>query len=247
MAEPWHEQAKAVSEAVVSAIPTAVGVYLHGSAVLGGFGPASDLDVLVVADDTTDGDWHAVGRTVLTAVSGERPVELSVVDAAAARLPSPPWPFLLHVNSGDERYVVGRDGGDLDLIAHYAVVRAAGLPLHGPAPEAVVGEVEREVMLTYLAGELEWGRAGADQRYAVLNACRAVAYAEEGALLSKVAGAQWWLEHAGPSPLVTAAAAAQQDGVDLGPCTPAAEAFVAEAIARLVTAQASRADHHRLR
>ncbi|MBZ2197067.1 aminoglycoside adenylyltransferase domain-containing protein [Occultella gossypii] len=67
----------------------------------------------------------------------------------------------------------------------------------------------------------------------MLNACRAVAYADHGALLSKIDGGRWWLERFGPAPLVTSALAAQAAGVALGSCSPSARAFVEAAIARL--------------
>lgn len=233
--EPWREQAEAVAEVLVRLVPDLVGVYVHGSAALGGFGPASDLDVLALVAGESATDWTAVG-TALLATGVERPLELSVVDARRAGAPSEPWQFLLHVSSADGRVVVGSvdDGvGDADLIAHYAVTRAVGLPLAGPMPERVIGRVDPVVLLGYLADELAWGSEAADERYAVLNACRAVAYAEDGLLRSKVDGGRWWLDRCGESALVDAALAAQLDGRNLGPCGPFAKQFVAEAIERV--------------
>ncbi|CAM3498691.1 nucleotidyltransferase domain-containing protein [Occultella aeris] len=233
ISEPWRAQADAISDLLTAQLTSVVGVYLHGSAALGGFGPTSDLDVLVVVRDEPEADWDSVGGALLRAAEGGRALELSVVRSSEAAAPAPPWPFVLHVNSGAHRYVLGGDGGDPDLIAHYAVVRAAGLPLYGPDPSAVVGGIERDVLIGYLTGELEWGRDEADQRYAMLNACRAVAYADHGALLSKIDGGRWWLERFGPAPLVTSALEAQAAGADLGPCSASARAFVGAAIARL--------------
>lgn len=221
-----------VRDLLTARVSPLVGIYVHGSAALGGFGPASDLDVLAVADDETDVDWPEVGRALLRDSLHGRPLELSVVTRSAAARPTAPWPYLLHVNSGEDRYVIG-DGGDPDLISHYAVVRAAGVPLFGPDPASVVGAVGRGVLLRYLRDELEWGCAEADQRYAVLNACRAVAYGEDGVLLSKLAGGQWMLDRTGPDPLVITAMQSQRDGADQGPCTSSARAFVEESITRL--------------
>ncbi|WP_163541660.1 nucleotidyltransferase domain-containing protein [Occultella kanbiaonis] len=233
ISQPWRAQAASISDLLIAELTSVVGIYLHGSAALGGFGPTSDLDVLVVVRDEPEADWNSVGGALLRAAEGGRALELSVVLSSEAAAPAPPWPFLLHVNSDAHRCVLGGDGGDPDLIAHYAVVRAAGLPLFGPDPSAVVGGIERDVLIGYLTRELGWGREEADQRYAVLNACRAVAYADHGALLSKVDGGRWWLGRFGAAPLVTSALEAQAAGVDLGPCSPSARAFVAAAIARL--------------
>jgi hypothetical protein len=97
----------------------------------------------------------------------------------------------------------------------------------------VFGPVSRPHLLDYLRDELRWGVENADQRYAVLNTCRSVAYARSGRLLSKVDGGAWWLEELGEQTLVEEALTAQREGRDLGPCTPAARGFVAEGVASL--------------
>lgn len=208
-----------------------VGVYVHGSAALGGFGPASDLDILVVA--TGDADWPTVAARLLIDCSHPRTLELSVVDKSACAHPARPWPYLLHINSGESRFVLDPGSGDPDLIAHYAGARTAGLAIVGPPAVDVFGLVSRDELVDYLRDELRWGAANADQRYAVLNACRAITYAEAGLLLSKADGGRWWMRRFGPEPLVTKALRAQADGRDLGPCSVAAKSFVAAAGARL--------------
>jgi hypothetical protein len=207
-------------------IPGLVGVYAHGSAALGGFGPASDLDVLVVADG--DADWPALGAKLLADCRHPRALELSVVDASAARHPSPPWPYLLHVNSGESRFGLDSGQGDPDLIAHYAVTRAAGVAISGPPADSVFGPVSRTRLVDYLRAELRWGADNGDQRYAVLNACRAVAYARRGLLLSKLDGGRWWLQQFGAHSLVELALSAQEEGRDLGPSSTEARSFIAE-------------------
>jgi Domain of unknown function (DUF4111) len=49
----------------------------------------------------------------------------------------------------------------------------------------------RQSVLGYLASELEWGLREAPETYAVLNACRALAYLEDDLIMSKVAGGVW--------------------------------------------------------
>ena len=44
-----------------------------------------------------------------------------------------------------------------------------------------------------MTDELEWGLANGSGAYAVLNACRALFWAEEGRVVSKVAGGEWAL------------------------------------------------------
>ena len=228
----WDRQAECVARVCRGRIPELVGVYVHGSAALGGFAPASDLDVLVIAD--SEADWPALGEQLLSDCPDDRPLELSVVSAGAAHRPSSPWPYHLHVNSGESRFGLGAGRGDPDLIAHYAVTRAAGVVVDGPPADTVIGPVPRSELMDYLRGELQWGVESADQRYAMLNACRAVAYAKTGQLLSKLSGGRWWLQQFGPDPLVDEALTAQQEGHGLGPSSPEARSFIAESVTMLV-------------
>lgn len=212
-------------------IPGLVGVYVHGSAALGDFGPASDLDVLVVSEG--DAEWPKLGSRLLEECGKPRPLELSVVDARSCADPARPWPYLLHVNSGESRFVLDPGAGDRDLIAHFAVARDAGITIVGKPAIDVFGSVARDELVDYLRDELGWAIEFADQRYAVLNGCRAVAYAEAGSLLSKVIGGRWWLHAFGPVSLVDEALRAQEDGRDLGPCSAAARSFVTAQLSRL--------------
>jgi len=224
----WAEQARRVAEVCAADLPLLAGVYVHGSAALGGFTAASDLDILVIGDGSDDPE--RLGRRLL-ATSQPFPLELSVVTAAAAAAPSAPWPYVVHVD-GPERVVTDEGAGDPDLIAHFAVARHAGIAVVGPPARSVVGPVPRPVLLSYLGDELRWGVEHADERYAVLNACRAAAYASEGLLLSKVVGARWWLDrHDGD--VVRRALAAQLAGRDLGTCSPEARALVVRVAATL--------------
>ena len=65
-----HDAAALLDEALV-------GVYVHGSAALGGWTPANDLDVLVTADAAED--WYAIGQALLDALAPSPAVELPVV------------------------------------------------------------------------------------------------------------------------------------------------------------------------
>lgn len=230
----WRVQGSAVAAACRQWLPGLIGVYVHGSAALGGMTDRSDLDVLVISESAAGVDDLA--RSLLAEVTSPRPLELSVVASAAAVQPRRPWPFLLHVNTAEERIVVDDGTGDPDLIAHYAVTRAAGIGLSGPEPADVIGRIERNQLLMYLRDEMRWGLEHGDQRYAVLNACRAVAYAQTGQLLSKLGGATWWTDTHGARGLVEQARAAQVAGIDQGPATDGARAFVNACISEL-TAQ----------
>lgn len=225
----WAGDAALVARVLREELPTLAGAYLHGSAALGGFTPASDLDVLVIAAEVP-APTRLAER--LLALRTAHPIELSAVTPDAACSPRAPWPYLLHVAAPD-RQVVDDGTGDADLIAHYAVARQAGMPLLGPAAHTVIGPVGAGELRRHLAGELRWGEAHADQRYAVLNACRAVVFACEERLMSKVDGGRWWLARHGRNAVVLEALEAQEAGRDLGPCGVTARQFVDAAVNRL--------------
>jgi Domain of unknown function (DUF4111) len=178
-----------------------VGVYLHGSAVLGGFArQRSDLDLLVVAAGPLDA--RAKGRLAAELspeampCPAERGLELSVVTLAAALAPAAEPRFGLHLASagpgGPARVVDGRDRpGDPDLLLHFAVCREHGRPLSGPPPPEVFAPVRRAWLLRGMERELAWAREHAPAEYQVLNACRAWRFAEENVLCSKLDGGRW--------------------------------------------------------
>jgi streptomycin 3"-adenylyltransferase len=95
--------------------------------------------------------------------------------------------------------------------------------------------VRRADVLTHLRDELTWSMEQADQRYAVLNACRALAYSRSGSVLSKIDGGAWALEHGMDAGIVESALAAQLGGRDLGRPTPEALAFVERCRAELAS------------
>ena len=222
----WQSQAGLVATFFERTLGSALGgVFVHGSAALGGWTPASDLDVLVTSR-SADADWAGLGAELLSGLAPTPAVELSVVAAGAAARPEPPWPFLLHVNQEGHRVVLDGGQGDPDLLLHYLVAAASGVPVAGAPVNEAFGAVPRSAVLQHLRAELLWGLEGADQRYAVLNACRALAYGQDGLVLSKLDGGAWALARGLEPTLVRAALAAQRAGADLGPPTDGARAFV---------------------
>jgi Domain of unknown function (DUF4111) len=212
-----------------------VGAYLHGSAAMGGWQPArSDVDLVFVLQDRTP---SAALTGVEQALLHDAPacpgtgLECSVVTAQQASNPTPPWPFLLHVQSapGQEARRVRGDAveGDRDLLMHYAVCRAAGVPLFGPEPTTVFGAVPRVPILSYLADELGWGLAHGSAAYAILNACRALVYAADGDLVSKLSGGRQALEKGlGPAEVIARALDEQQGKLPPEAITDRAASFV---------------------
>ena len=177
------------------------GVYLHGSAVLGGFDVSrSDVDVLVVCDGPMAAAQQRAAAEALSEwrlPCPSRGLELSVVTRQVARHPVAEPAFELHLTTAaeDTKVIDGHlRGGDPDLVLHFAVCRRAGRLIGPGLPAAeVFGVVADDLVLAQLVSELRWGAEHAPGEYAVLNACRAWRFAVEGVLVSKIDGGRWAL------------------------------------------------------
>lgn len=226
---------------------TLVAVYLHGSAVLGGWVPGrSDIDVLIlVADDIGETTLDSMVDAIVSLQRDRLPdrwpapaLEASMVTAAAGRDPRPPCPFLRHVvtDPGGQARIVKPDQeqGDRDLLMHYVACRTAGYPAYGPPPGDLIGPIARADILSYLADELRWSVANAPERYGVLNACRARLYLTDGAIVSKIAGGEAALQRrTGPANVISRALAQQRGSRPDRPPASDAIAFVEATAAML--------------
>ena len=185
--------AKALANDLEHPGPVLVGLYLHGSACLGGWNAiTSDVDLLIVVED-------AIERDALVAISREvlaharhcpgKGVECSIVTRSQAGVIRNRWPFLAHFNSPDKLMpdiFPSPERNDPDLLMHYEVCHEVGIAISGPSTSEIFAPVQRETVLAYLADELIWGLEHAPPRYALLNACRAREYLGNNRIVSKV-------------------------------------------------------------
>ena len=222
--------ARDLARQLSAALIPLVGLYLHGSAVLGDFRAAgSDVDVLVVVRDRSSRRDVQLAAEIL-ACADHCPgigLEATVVEASAARTPAAPWPYRVHVTTDrcDPKTVwCGPGGGDSDLILHYAVTRESGWAAQGPLPAEAFGPTARGVVRRHLAAELRWAAGNAGESYTVLNACRALRYRAEGVLCSKTAGGIWALEQGFEPELVQSSLTARESGQHLK-ASPKAASF----------------------
>lgn len=139
---------------------------------------------------------------------------MSVITATTAwRLDT--CPFEVHVAASDrETTIVTGAGhpGDPDLVLHSAVCRDHGLAIVGPPPAEVFAAISPERILAAITRELRWALDHACAAYAVLNACRALRFADDGHLCSKLDGGKWYLDRHPSAPVVTAAVTHQLCG-----------------------------------
>ncbi|MET8690272.1 aminoglycoside adenylyltransferase family protein [Streptomyces sp. NPDC004732] len=184
-----------------------VGIYLHGSAVLGGLRPHSDIDVFVVAGRRTTAGQRQALTDGLLALSGGgapgeplRPVELTVAVQDDIR----PWtyPPRVEFQYGEwlrEAYLRGRTpepAPSPDLALLVTMVLRGRSALRGPAPDQVLdpvppGDVTRAMVVAVpeLLAELD-----TDTRNVLLTLARIWTTLATGDIKSKDAAADWVLD-----------------------------------------------------
>lgn len=184
-----------------------VGVYLHGSAVLGCFGPLSDVDVLAVAARPLEpGEKRSLAGTLLEISGSPRPVELDVVLRSALREWRHPSCFELHFSESlRPRFEAGElepwGPTNRDLAAHVVVTRETGVALAGPPPEELFPAIPEEDFRDALLFDVEWWRQHTTElaaipgghRNAVLSLARIWATLSTGSQHSKATGVEWAL------------------------------------------------------
>lgn len=207
MHDPW-QTLRQVLEAYREILGGALcGFYVHGSLAFGCFSwEKSDLDFLVaVREPPAQAQKEALIRVLLHAQAPEKGFEMSVVlagDCAAGRCPCP---YCLHYSNA-HRAAFQADlagtcarmqGTDPDLTAHFAVVRHVGRALYGPDPQSFFAPVPRADYLDSIRRDVRdiLKNPAQNPLYAVLNLCRAAAYARQGQILSKRDGAVWGAAH----------------------------------------------------
>lgn len=187
-----------------------IGVYLHGSLAMGCFNPAqSDLDLLVVTRaPMTATTRRDVAEHLLRASRQPAPIEVSFLTLAMLTPWRHPPPFDFHYSEmwrdaytrdlAGERWRAwnASEQRDPDLSAHITVVRQRGVALYGPPAAQVFPAVpEADYIAAIVADVAEaLDRIYADPVYAILNACRTLAFLQTRQVLSKKEGGEWALE-----------------------------------------------------
>ncbi|WP_221360585.1 aminoglycoside adenylyltransferase family protein [Streptomyces beigongshangae] len=185
-----------------------IGTYLHGSSVLGGLRPASDVDVLVVSRRRMDERDRRALLDGLLRISGDRdkvrPVEVTVVVQAEVR----PWRY---PPTGDFLYgewlraeyeagTVPRSEPMPDLALLIAMALTGDHPLTGPRPAQVLDPVpQADLVRASVAGipglldDLD-----SDTRNVLLTLARIWTTLATGRIKSKNAAADWALARLPP-------------------------------------------------
>ena len=186
-----------------------VGVYLHGSAVMGCFQPKkSDLDFIVVVKDAVPYESKNAFMEMVTKLNEEGPakgIEMSIVRREVCDPFVYPTPFELHFSVGclnwyredPEGFLQKMNGTDKDLAAHFTVIRARGRCLCGAPIEDVFGEVPQQDYVDSIWYDVEGAADEIEENtmYLTLNLARVLAYLKEKMVLSKQEGGDWGLRN----------------------------------------------------
>lgn len=185
------------------------GIYLHGSMAMGCFHPEkSDLDLIVVIEDEISDEQKMAFMRHIVALNGQAPskgLEISVVKREYCNPFVYPTPFELHFSpthlqwfrEDSQGYVEKMRGEDIDLAAHFTVIRKCGIVLWGEEIEDVFAPVPWEDYLDSIRADVEGAKEHILEQpiYITLNLCRVLAAVKEGLCLSKAEGGKWGIAH----------------------------------------------------
>lgn len=184
-----------------------VGVYLHGSAVMGCFhNEKSDVDLLVVVNQNMADQEKLQYMDMVVKLNTYAPskgIEMSIVKRAVCNPFAYPTPFELHFSTAHlewytkapSDYVAKMNGTDKDLAAHVMIVCHRGQCLYGEKIKNVFGEVSQEVYFDSIWCDIENAEEDIleNSAYMILNLCRVLAYRKKRLILSKQEGGIWGL------------------------------------------------------
>jgi Domain of unknown function (DUF4111)/Nucleotidyltransferase domain len=196
-----------------------VGVYAGGSYALGDYRrETSDLDVAAVVEEPPGAQTK---KLIVERLRHEalpcpaRGLELVVYQQRTVGSASAGPDFELNLNSGREMAlrvdeIPGSAAGHWFPIDR-SILSQTGVAILGPPAGEVFAAVDPSELLPQLLESVRWHRRRGDPADAVLNACRALRFAEEGRWSSKTVAGQWAVERGeAPPELVEAAVAARR-------------------------------------
>lgn len=186
-----------------------VGIYVHGSIAFRCFNPLkSDIDFIVVVDKPPTIEEKVALIETLLDLSADVPpkgFEMSLVLSSVCKNFIYPTPFELHYSIAHlqrckddlREYCTSMNGIDMDLAAHFTVIKHVGYTLVGKQVSEVFGEVPKEDYLDSIKADVENSKAEVSDNsvYIILNLCRVLAYKNNGLVLSKEQGGLWGIDN----------------------------------------------------
>ena len=186
-----------------------VGIYLHGSAVMGCFNPAkSDIDLIVVVKDSVPDSVKKSFMDMVAALNAMGPakgIEMSVVKQSVCRPFVYPTPFELHFSvahldwykKNPDDYVSKMKGEDKDLASHFTIINHRGKCLYGAPIRDVFADVPARDYMDSIWNDIADAEEEISENpmYLILNLARVLAYRKDGLVLSKKEGGEWALNN----------------------------------------------------
>ncbi len=186
-----------------------VGIYLHGSAVMGCFNDKkSDLDFIVVIKSDISNGLKRKYMDMAVELNKQAPakgIEFSIVRENVCNPFAYPTPFELHFSiahlnwylSDPEDYIEKMKGTDKDLAAHFTIIYHRGKTLFGKEIKEVFAKVSGESYFDSIWCDIEDSKTEIKENptYIILNLCRVLAYKKEDLILSKLEGGKWGLKN----------------------------------------------------
>ena len=226
-----------------------VGIYLHGSLVMGCFNPQrSDIDLIIVVDHHLSDSVKQAYMDMVVGCNASAPgkgIEMSIVLREVCSPFVYPTPFELHFSESHlkwykenpEDYIRKMNGTDKDLAAHFMIINKRGRCLCGTPVKEVFAEVPDSCYMDALWYDIEGAPEEITEHtmYLTLNLARVLAYKEEGLVLSKKEGGEWAVSHLPPEyrPLILDAMREYSEGVDIAYDKALAKRYAGYAIARI--------------
>lgn len=186
-----------------------VGVYVHGSAAMGGFNPKqSDLDYLALVSAPLNArEREALSETFLElhGKSGFRKgVEMSIVEERfTGKEFRYPTPYQFHMGTPDQIRHHGipceSEYVDPDLASHFTVTRERGICAYGKNIEDVFEPVDRRYFIHSNLVDIQGAREQIlnDPVCVILNLCRTLCGLRDDSIYSKKEGGEKYLCQAG--------------------------------------------------
>lgn len=185
------------------------GIYVHGSIAFQCFNwEKSDIDFIIVVKEKMQESEKQALISQLLAMESECPskgLEMSVVLEKVCDPFVYPTPFELHFSNAHRQkaledlpgFCEKMNGTDIDLAAHFTVIRAVGITLYGKAASEVFEEVPKEDYLDSIRQDAADAAEHLEENpvYLILNYCRVLAFLREGLVLSKKQGGEWGLQN----------------------------------------------------
>ena len=186
-----------------------IGVYLHGSAVMGCYNPMkSDIDLVVVVKDSMSNTVKKAFMDMVVELNGKGPakgIEMSIVKQSVCKPFVYPTPFELHFSiahlewygMNPDDYISKMKGEDKDLAAHFTIITHRGKCICGAPIKDVFADVPIKDYVDSIWNDIADAEEDIadDPMYMILNLARVLAYLKDGLVLSKKEGGEWALNN----------------------------------------------------